>query len=91
MNAHVDRLIYTIGHSNRSFESFLALLREHEIDVVADVRSSPYSRYAVHFSAEPIKAALENAGVKYVIWASRSVECPKTGRFMMTKVTSDTT
>ncbi len=60
------RIIYTVGHSNGSFESFLQLLRMHKIDVIADVRSSPYSRYAVHFNRESVQASLRLAGLKYV-------------------------
>jgi hypothetical protein len=39
------RQIFTIGHSNHSWEAFLELLRENAITIVVDVRSSPYSRY----------------------------------------------
>ena len=35
--------VLTIGHSNHSMEHFLELLRLHAVQVVADVRSSPYS------------------------------------------------
>lgn len=36
--------LFTIGHSNHDFSRFLGLLKQHEIDVVADVRSRPFSR-----------------------------------------------
>jgi uncharacterized protein (DUF488 family) len=58
--------IYTVGHSNVSGEAFVALLRQHEISAVADVRSQPYSRYLPHFSQGPLKAALREAGIAYV-------------------------
>ncbi len=58
--------VFTVGHSNHDEQAFLNLLRQHEIDVVADVRSQPYSKYASQFNAEQIKRALAAAGVEYV-------------------------
>jgi uncharacterized protein (DUF488 family) len=77
MSTQPERVIYSIGHSNKSFEAFADLLTQHEIEVVADVRSQPYSRYAVHFSAAPLKAALEVAGFKYVFLGSQIGGKPK--------------
>jgi uncharacterized protein (DUF488 family) len=56
---------YSIGHSNASFETFLALLQHHRIHVLVDVRSQPYSRYNPHFGRERLKRALEENAVKY--------------------------
>ncbi|MGK7875954.1 MAG: DUF488 family protein [Xenococcaceae cyanobacterium] len=58
--------LFTIGHSNHSIDDFIALLQKHGITAVADVRSHPYSRYLPHFNKEPLKAALLNAGIRYV-------------------------
>ena len=58
--------VLTIGHSNHSLEAFLELLRRHGIDEVADVRSSPYSRYTPHFSHRVLSGALESTGIGYV-------------------------
>lgn len=55
----------------------MELLRLHEIEVVADVRSSPYTRYAVHFNMEAIKASLETAGLKYVYMGKQIGGMPK--------------
>jgi uncharacterized protein (DUF488 family) len=57
--------IYTIGHSNHQVEEFLALLRQHGIELVADVRSSPYSRYVPQANREALSRALEPAGIAY--------------------------
>ena len=57
--------LYTIGHSNHGIEVFIDLLHRHGITVLSDVRSHPYSRYATHFSHEPLKAALTRAGISY--------------------------
>lgn len=58
--------IWTIGHSNHSGERFIELLKGFSIDVVADVRSQPYARYAVHFSRDPLRQLLTDAGLRYV-------------------------
>ena len=58
--------IYTIGHSNHSLEEFLNLLRRYEIQVLVDVRSQPYSRFAPHFSAPALRVEVLKSGFKYV-------------------------
>ncbi|MEO8493849.1 MAG: DUF488 domain-containing protein [Planctomycetota bacterium] len=58
--------ILTIGHSNHTEEVFLDLLSRHRIDVLADVRSHPYSRYNPHFNRESLQQAVKAAGVRYL-------------------------
>ncbi len=58
--------IFTIGHSNHELPRFLELLRQHRIEVLADVRSSPYSRFLPWFNRETLEHALKVAGVRYV-------------------------
>lgn len=58
--------LFSIGHSNHPLEKFLTLLREHSIDVLADVRSRPYSRFAPHFNHKALCEALSGAGRKYL-------------------------
>lgn len=41
--------LFTIGHSNYAFANFVALLQQHAIARVVDVRSAPYSKYCPHF------------------------------------------
>jgi uncharacterized protein (DUF488 family) len=59
-------VLYTIGHSNHELENFLDLLRLYRIQVLADVRSQPFSRYTPHFNREVLQSALNSAGVKYL-------------------------
>jgi uncharacterized protein (DUF488 family) len=59
-------MIYTIGHSNHPIERFLGLLAPHGITAVADVRSTPYSRFNPQFRREKLQAALSSVGVQYV-------------------------
>lgn len=58
--------IYTIGHSNQSFDSFLRLLRAHHITAIADVRSYPYSNANPQFDRESFADALHTNGIAYV-------------------------
>ncbi len=58
--------LYTIGHSNHDEDHFCALLKQHGIEVLGDVRSQPYSRYTPHFNSEPLQAALAQRGIRYV-------------------------
>lgn len=54
-----------MGHSNHLFEVFVELLRQHDIQLVADVRSSPYSRHASQFNKETLESGLREAGLAY--------------------------
>ncbi len=60
-----QRTIWTIGHSTRSIEEFLAVLTAHRLEAVADVRSLPGSRRYPHFDAEPLAETLREAGLEY--------------------------
>ena len=64
-NIHLPSSIYTIGHSNHTIEAFIALLRRHEITLVVDVRSQPYSRWSHQFNREILARDLQDAGVAY--------------------------
>lgn len=59
------RAIYTIGSSNRGPKEFLALLRQHGVQTLVDVRRFPTSRLA-HFQKEPLAEWLQQAGLRYV-------------------------
>lgn len=57
--------LYTIGHGTRSIDEFVALLREHGIAAVADVRSYPSSRANPQFNQDALAASLQDAGIAY--------------------------
>jgi uncharacterized protein (DUF488 family) len=59
-------MIFTIGHSNHPIERFIALLQPHGIDALADVRSTPYSRFNPQFNREKLQASLATASIRYV-------------------------
>ncbi|MER9395607.1 MULTISPECIES: DUF488 domain-containing protein [unclassified Mesorhizobium] len=57
--------IFTIGHSNLSYEAFLSLLRQAGVTAIADVRTSPFSRRSPQFSQPQLKNELPLDGVAY--------------------------
>lgn len=57
--------IFTIGHSTRSLETFLALLNENEIRRLADVRRFPGSRRHPHFARDSLSVSLESSRIHY--------------------------
>jgi len=57
---------FTLGHSNHSIDVWLALARQHGVEVVVDTRSSPYSMYAPQFDKALIHRSLEEAGIRYL-------------------------
>src|SRR6266705_3804026 len=66
MSADTHQPVFTIGHSNLEFPRFAALLNQHGIQAVADVRSSPYSQHNPQFNREPLQRALREQGLSYV-------------------------
>ena len=64
--------VFTIGHSNHDSAAFLALLRQHRLQTLFDVRSAPYSRYAPHFSQGALAALLDEAGIRY-LWVGEAL------------------
>jgi uncharacterized protein (DUF488 family) len=60
-----SREILTVGHSNREERHFLHLLRGAGVELVADVRANPRSRYP-QFNRGALAAELQSAGIHYV-------------------------
>jgi uncharacterized protein (DUF488 family) len=59
------RVVYTIGHSTRDIDRFIALLEREHIQHVADVRSFPGSRRYPHFGRDSLAASLAARGIDY--------------------------
>ena len=57
--------IYTIGHSTRSAGEFAALLRAHDIQLLADIRRYPGSKRYPHFASEAMAGWLPEQGMAY--------------------------
>ncbi len=58
--------VFTIGHSNLEIGKFVALLKQHGIQAIADVRSSPYSQHNPQFNRELLQKSLQEHGIAYV-------------------------
>ena len=57
--------VWTIGHSTRSLEELVALLRAHAVDTVVDVRTVPRSRRHPQFEKTALVESLPQAGLAY--------------------------
>lgn len=57
--------IYTIGHSTRTLDELVALLRDHGVTRLADIRRYPGSRRHPHFSREALEVSLPHEGILY--------------------------
>ncbi len=66
MNENKDLTCFTIGHSNRSIESFIELLKIHNIDCLIDVRSVPYSKFHPQFNKELLTESLKKESILYL-------------------------
>jgi uncharacterized protein (DUF488 family) len=59
-------VLWTIGHSTRTFDELFDALRAHGVTMVADVRKLPRSRRHPQFSIDVLPATLSAAGLRYV-------------------------
>jgi len=85
MNCNGTRTIHTIGHSTRTLDEFIALLKAHIIELLIDVRRWPASRRFPHFHKDALDQALAKENIGY-IWRGDlggfrkpSADSPNTG------------
>lgn len=57
--------LYTIGHSTRSFEEFLGILKAYGIELLIDIRSWPYSGRNPQFNIDKLEKELPTHGIAY--------------------------
>ncbi len=57
--------IWTIGHSTRTIDDFISLLKENEINLLADVRAWPGSKRYPQFNKEALAESLSAQGIRY--------------------------
>ena len=60
---------FTVGHSNRSLEEFVELLRSAEIGLLADVRRIPRSRANPQFNQDVLGGSLAPFEISYELMA----------------------
>lgn len=58
-------VVYTIGHSTRSLEDFVALLHAHGVQRLIDVRTVPRSRHNPQFNRDSLPQELQREGIAY--------------------------
>lgn len=58
--------LYTIGHSTRMIDEFLSIVKEFNVEAIADVRSYPFSKHTPHFNRTDLEGLLKKNGIKYV-------------------------
>lgn len=64
--------LFSIGHSNHPADVFVQLLQQYHIQVLADVRTAPYSKYNKQFNRENLASLLIQNGIEYV-WMGESL------------------
>lgn len=76
-----DTKLWSFGHSNAHPDSIVTLMNRCEVDVVVDVRSSPFSRYVPHFNRDSIRDLLNQCGCGYVYLGDELGGRPKERQF----------
>ena len=74
-------ILYTVGHSNRSLEEFLAVLASADIETLIDIRARPRATRWPHFSSPKLARSLKESGIRYR-WAGNELggfRAPSTG------------
>src|SRR5438093_10366634 len=60
-------LILTIGHSTRTLDDFIGILRAHGVERLVDIRTIPRSRHNPQFNQETLSERLKESGIDYVL------------------------
>ena len=60
------RSIFTIGHSTRPIEEFVAMLEAHGVEKLIDIRTVPRSRTNPQFNRDALPSSLERADIGYL-------------------------
>lgn len=58
--------IFVVGHSTRTIESFIDLLKAHSINFLVDVRTIPRSRYNPQFNEDALEKKLKDNKIEYL-------------------------
>ena len=66
MKCDATPIVHTIGHSTRTIETFVELLKAHRVELVVDVRRWPASRRYPHFRREALEESLREQGIDYI-------------------------
>jgi uncharacterized protein (DUF488 family) len=60
-----NKTIWTIGHSTRTIDEFIDILKSFNIERIADIRSFPGSARYPHFNKEALEVSLPANNIRY--------------------------
>jgi uncharacterized protein (DUF488 family) len=60
------KVLYTVGHSTRTFDQFLDLIRVYDIKKVIDIRTIPPSRHNPQFNQDTLRTHLKKSHIGYI-------------------------
>lgn len=60
-----DLIVYTVGHSTRTLDEFVELIRGFEVDAVVDIRTVPRSRTNPQYNLETLPEDLAERGIQH--------------------------
>jgi uncharacterized protein (DUF488 family) len=58
--------IFTIGYGNRSIQTFIHLLKKYEIEILIDIRTSPFSRFNPDYRIQKFEVHLIKNEIRYL-------------------------
>lgn len=58
-------MLYTIGYANKKINEFIDVLKQHNIEFIIDVRSSPFSKMFPEYNKNTLRDILNNHKIKY--------------------------
>jgi len=61
-----NKTVWTIGHSTRTLDEFIAMLKSFQIELVADIRSFPGSRKYPQYNKEALEISLPQNNIRYL-------------------------
>jgi uncharacterized protein (DUF488 family) len=76
-------VIFTIGHSNHELKDVLKLLLDNSINLLVDVRSSPYSKYVPHFNKDNFRSVLKLNRIDYAYLGNKIGGKPKNKKYYL--------
>lgn len=76
-----DPALLSIGHSTHPIEAFVGLLRGHAAESVADVRTTPFSRFNHQFNRKSLERDLHASGIRYLFLGEELGGRPDGDRF----------
>lgn len=62
--------IFTVGHSTRSLDEFVSVLKHYDIEVLVDISHFPHSRHNPQFNKETLETKLPEIGIQY-LWIEK--------------------